>query len=286
MGNAGNDTLNATGSGRTLLIGGDGADVLTAGATAQAIMIGERTNYDSNMAALDAILNEWASSRNYNQRTNNILTGGGAARRDRVRVDQFYGYRGGRSGHPDRTERRRTGHQLVHPEELDLIRVRSPRGTTRPSPRSDREGSRRPLAGARSIPSGPLPAFLPHGHHRHPCATSAMSEEFPGGTSNDDVDPPRILRALPGARTWLNRATPARRRTGRLASASDTLADASEQRSRSGDPATTARDGPFRAFGGASSLTQCFTRKQVNNHVVTSCSQDSQSTTAVRLGSN
>jgi hypothetical protein len=85
VGGAGNDNLNANAnSGRVLMIGGDGLDALSAnGASCQAIMIGERTSYDDptvagNIAALDAILNEWASGRNYNQRTSNILSGGGA----------------------------------------------------------------------------------------------------------------------------------------------------------------------------------------------------------------
>jgi hypothetical protein len=78
VGNAGNDTLNANGSGRTILIGGAGADTLTAGASAQSIMIGESTSYDNNMAALDAILNEWSSGNNYQTRINNILGGTGA----------------------------------------------------------------------------------------------------------------------------------------------------------------------------------------------------------------
>jgi hypothetical protein len=42
------------------------------------MMIGEGTSYDNNMAALDAILNEWASGNSYATRISNILNGGGA----------------------------------------------------------------------------------------------------------------------------------------------------------------------------------------------------------------
>jgi hypothetical protein len=77
VGNAGNDTLSATGSGRTMLIGGAGVDTLTSGTNGQAMMIGASTSYDSNLAALDAILNEWSSGSTYSQRINHILTGSG-----------------------------------------------------------------------------------------------------------------------------------------------------------------------------------------------------------------
>ena len=206
VGNAGNDTLSATGSGRTLLIGGDGADALSSGTNGQAMMIGESTSYDSNLAALDAILNEWASANNYATRISNILSGGGLAGLgyalnsttviDDGAVNTLTGPTGGGAARNWFIRKNDWG-------------VRSPRGPPRPSPvviAKDRAVST--LGGARSTPSGPPPAFVPHGHHRHPCATRAMSEGSPGGTSNADVDPPRNLRALPGARTRLNRATP------------------------------------------------------------------------------
>jgi hypothetical protein len=39
------------------------------------MMIGERTDYDSNLTALDAILAEWASGHTYATRISNILSG-------------------------------------------------------------------------------------------------------------------------------------------------------------------------------------------------------------------
>jgi Ca2+-binding RTX toxin-like protein len=56
-GGAGNDTLQA-GSGRDLLVGGTGADVLR-GAGGDDILIGGTTDYDSNVAALNALMAEW-----------------------------------------------------------------------------------------------------------------------------------------------------------------------------------------------------------------------------------
>jgi hypothetical protein len=56
-GGAGNDTLHA-GSGRDLLVGGLGADVLN-GNGGDDILIGGTTDYDSNLAALNAIMAEW-----------------------------------------------------------------------------------------------------------------------------------------------------------------------------------------------------------------------------------
>ena len=57
VGGAGNDILSG-GRGRGLLIGGDGADKLTAGKGGD-ILIGGTTVYDSNVAALTAVLAEW-----------------------------------------------------------------------------------------------------------------------------------------------------------------------------------------------------------------------------------
>jgi hypothetical protein len=77
LGGAGNDTLRATGSGRTLLIGGTGADALSSSSNGQAIMIGGSTSYDSNVAARDAVLAEWASGNPYATRVADILAGTG-----------------------------------------------------------------------------------------------------------------------------------------------------------------------------------------------------------------
>jgi Ca2+-binding RTX toxin-like protein len=57
QGGAGNDTLRG-GNGRDLLVGGVGADVLHGG-DGDDILIGGTTDYDSNLAALNAIMAEW-----------------------------------------------------------------------------------------------------------------------------------------------------------------------------------------------------------------------------------
>ena len=56
-GGAGNDNLKA-GSGRDLLVGGLGADVLQ-GNAGDDILVGGTTDYDSSLAALDAVMAEW-----------------------------------------------------------------------------------------------------------------------------------------------------------------------------------------------------------------------------------
>src|SRR5262249_5397177 len=56
-GGAGNDTLRG-GSGRDLLVGGLGADVLHSG-DGDDILIGGTTDYDGNLAALNAVMAEW-----------------------------------------------------------------------------------------------------------------------------------------------------------------------------------------------------------------------------------
>ena len=83
IGGAGNDTLRANGDGRALLIGGIGADTLSSnngpGGVGQAILLSGTTIYDSNAAALDAILAEWASADSYGTRIDRILHGPAAA---------------------------------------------------------------------------------------------------------------------------------------------------------------------------------------------------------------
>src|SRR5262249_60918052 len=59
-GDAGNDNLKA-GSGRDLLVGGLGADVLQ-GNAGDDILVGGTTDYDSNLAALNAVMAEWGRS--------------------------------------------------------------------------------------------------------------------------------------------------------------------------------------------------------------------------------
>src|SRR5262249_13612982 len=79
-GGAGNDILVGDaranvlrgGPGRDLLIGGLGADVLDGGADDD-IVIGGWTDYDTNAAALDALLAAWAQPLPYNQRIENLM---------------------------------------------------------------------------------------------------------------------------------------------------------------------------------------------------------------------
>ena len=71
VGGPGNDSLMA-GNARSMLIGGTGADALVGG-NADDLMISGSTSYDVNTAALQAILAEWTSTRDYITRVNNIL---------------------------------------------------------------------------------------------------------------------------------------------------------------------------------------------------------------------
>jgi acrosin len=64
------------GTGRNLIIGGKGADQITAGG-GDSILIGGYTDYDKNIAALDAIMAEWLSADNYDTRYGFIKDGGG-----------------------------------------------------------------------------------------------------------------------------------------------------------------------------------------------------------------
>src|SRR5262249_43492879 len=77
-GGAGSDNLKA-GSGRDLLVGGRGADVLQ-GTSGDDILIGGTTDYDSNLAALSAVLAEWGrTDADYQTRVNHLngTLGGG-----------------------------------------------------------------------------------------------------------------------------------------------------------------------------------------------------------------
>jgi Ca2+-binding RTX toxin-like protein len=77
-GGAGNDTLKG-GSGRDLLVGGTGADVLHGNGGGD-ILIGGTTDYDSNLAALGAVMAEWGrTDADYSTRINHLngtLSGG------------------------------------------------------------------------------------------------------------------------------------------------------------------------------------------------------------------
>jgi len=73
------------GRGRNVLIGGAGADTLDAHlSTGDNILIGGRTHYDSNLAALDAIFAEWTRTdlrpnNSFQIRYNDLLSGTGSA---------------------------------------------------------------------------------------------------------------------------------------------------------------------------------------------------------------
>ncbi|HEV3344818.1 MAG TPA: PKD domain-containing protein, partial [Pirellulales bacterium] len=71
VGGPGNDTLWG-GRGRNLLIGGLGSDTLHAG-SADDILIGGTTQYDNNLAALNAIMSEWGrTDLSYQARINDL----------------------------------------------------------------------------------------------------------------------------------------------------------------------------------------------------------------------
>lgn len=78
VGGAGNDTLTG-GLGRNILIGGLGADILK-GDAGEDILIGGTTSYDSNVAALNALMAEWKrTDLTYQQRIDHLTgaTSGG-----------------------------------------------------------------------------------------------------------------------------------------------------------------------------------------------------------------
>ena len=101
VGGAGTDTLQG-GSGRDLLIGGGGGDTLH-GNGGDDIVIGNSTDYDSNLAALNAVMAEWGrTDADYTTRVNHLngSAGGGlnggyflnsATVHDDAAVDQLYG---------------------------------------------------------------------------------------------------------------------------------------------------------------------------------------------------
>jgi Ca2+-binding RTX toxin-like protein len=77
VGQGGADTLDGQ-NGRDILIGGVGADVLTGGSDND-ILIGGRTSFDGNIAALQAVMAEWASNNSYAVRISHLTgaTAGG-----------------------------------------------------------------------------------------------------------------------------------------------------------------------------------------------------------------
>ncbi len=79
LGGSGDDII-IGGAGRDLMIGGTGSDALV-GNSGDDILIAGTTSYDNNPTALNAIMAEWASSRTYTQRVNNLIDGSGSATR-------------------------------------------------------------------------------------------------------------------------------------------------------------------------------------------------------------
>jgi hypothetical protein len=77
IGGSGADTLTDSSTGSSILIGGGGADTIKG--NGQDILLSGSTTYDSNtsanIAALDAILAEWASSDLYATKISKINTG-------------------------------------------------------------------------------------------------------------------------------------------------------------------------------------------------------------------
>jgi Ca2+-binding RTX toxin-like protein len=80
LGGPGNDLLDtsvavsAGSEGRNLLIGGAGADTLQGG-WGEEILIGGATAYDGKVAALEAVMREWASNKSFDDRCNRLDSG-------------------------------------------------------------------------------------------------------------------------------------------------------------------------------------------------------------------
>jgi hypothetical protein len=77
VGNANASVLQG-GTGRSLIIGGAAADAIYGGG-GDSLLIGGTTDYDTNLAALDAIMAEWTrTDLGFDQRVNDIRMGGGS----------------------------------------------------------------------------------------------------------------------------------------------------------------------------------------------------------------
>lgn len=85
MAGGGNDRVDA-GRGEDLLIGGDGADRLR-GRKNDDLLIAGTTAFDDNHAALEEILAEWTSSRDFDTRVMNLRDGSGST--ERLNGDTF-----------------------------------------------------------------------------------------------------------------------------------------------------------------------------------------------------
>ncbi|HLQ43835.1 MAG TPA: calcium-binding protein [Planctomycetaceae bacterium] len=98
LGGDGKDTL-AGGAGRDVLIGGTGADSLSGGA-GDDILIAGTTDFDTNNAALAAIVKEWTAATPYATRVANLHAGVGlngsrltadTVHHDSINIDTLFG---------------------------------------------------------------------------------------------------------------------------------------------------------------------------------------------------
>ena len=98
-GTTGDTIVAGSGTGQNLIIGGAGSDVLTgiSGAvdskgkpvanSGQDLIIGGFTNYDNDLVALTAILDEWQSPAPFTTRVQDLRTGGGLSQGNRLVAD-------------------------------------------------------------------------------------------------------------------------------------------------------------------------------------------------------
>jgi len=90
VGGGGSDRL-LGGLGRDILIGGAGQSTLQAGSGGD-ILIGGTTTYDTNAAALAALVAEWGSSDDYATRITNLIANlNGNTVHDNGMADSLYG---------------------------------------------------------------------------------------------------------------------------------------------------------------------------------------------------
>jgi hypothetical protein len=95
VGNGQGNTLTG-GSGRNLLIAGTGPGTLVGSVPNKGtLMVGGTTDYDTNLAALDAIMAEWSDNLPYATRVSALLSGGGDNGNDVLGATQFTNNGGG-----------------------------------------------------------------------------------------------------------------------------------------------------------------------------------------------
>src|SRR5207237_7309890 len=92
IGAIGANSVLTGGAGRNLLIAGFGVPATLIGNAGDSILIGGATDYDGNVAALQAIMAEWArTDEDYDARVANLLNGHGVPRLDATTVHYNYG---------------------------------------------------------------------------------------------------------------------------------------------------------------------------------------------------